>query len=282
MYPVLFHLGPLLVPSYGVAVALGVLAALLLAQWTARRCGLHAHGDVDIETRNGPRHAWNLIVLAVFSAIALERLLLIAMNLGDLRRHPQWLLALAMVHHPLLAAFGALAALVAILLYCRWARLSLLAVFDTLAAPLCLGLAFEQTGALLAGSGYGREVLSPHAWAITYTSDFAANWSGAPLGVPVYPVQAYSAIALLVLTLWLCLWLARSSGRGEVAGGSLIGLGLILFLTEGYRDWEGRGVLFSGAGKIPALDLPQLAAVVLVLLGAALLLEWRPAHTHAA
>lgn len=267
MYPVLLHLGPLLVPSYGVAVAVGVLAALALAQWTARRCALAA------EAASASGHAWNLIVLAVFSAIAVQRLLLIAMNLGDLRRHPQWLLAIAMVHHPLLAAVGAAAALLAAILYARWARLSLLAIFDALAAPLCLGLAFEEAGALLEGSGYGREALSPHTWSVTYSSSLTANWGGAPLGVPVYPVQAYAALALLVLALWLCLWLARPYRKGEIAGGALIGLGVILFLTEGYRDWEGRGVL-SVAGGNPLLDVPQLAAILLILLGAALLLDW--------
>ncbi|HEY9127267.1 MAG TPA: prolipoprotein diacylglyceryl transferase family protein [Acidobacteriaceae bacterium] len=275
MYPVLFHIGPLLVPSYGIAVALGVLAALALSRWTASRC------DLGSEASNGPRHAWNLIVLAVFAAIAVERLLLIVMNLGDLRKHPQWLLAIAMVHHPLLAAVGAATALLAIGFYARWACLPLLVVLDTLAAPLCLGLAFEQAGALLEGSGYGREVLNPHAWSVTYSSAFAANWGGAPLGVPVYPVQAYTAIALLVLTLWLCLWLARAYRKGEIAGGALIGLGAILFLTEGYRDWEGRGVLSIADGE-PFLDMPQLAAVLLVLLGAALLIDWRASRAKAA
>jgi phosphatidylglycerol:prolipoprotein diacylglycerol transferase len=269
MHPVLLHLGPLLVPSYGVAVALGVLAALVLAQSTARRCGLH------IDPQIASRHAWNLTVLAVFSAIAVERLLLIVMNLGDIKRHPQWLLAIAMIHHPMLAAVGAVAAAIAILIYARWAHLSRIAVFDALAAPLCLGLAFEQAGALLAGSGYGREVFNPHTWSITYTNPLAAAWSGAPLGVPVYPVQAYTAMALLLLTLWLYLWLARSYRKGESAGGSLIGLGLILFLTEGYRDWEGRGVLFDATGKNPVADLPQLAAIALILIGAALLIDWR-------
>lgn len=277
MYPVLFHLGPLLVPSYGVAVALGVLAALALAQWTARRCGLAA----GREAAQAARHAWNLIVLAVFSAIAVERLLLIVMNLGVLRQHPQWLLALAMVHHPLLAAIGALGALLAIFIYARWAGLPLLPALDTLAAPLCLGLAFEEAGALLAGSGYGRAAL-PQAWSVIYTSAYAANWSGAPLGVALYPVQAYSALALLLLTLLLCLWLARAHRTGEIAGGFLIGLGVILFLTEGYRDWEGRGVLFDGAQQTPVLDLPQLAALAFIVLGALLLVEWRRAHAKAA
>ena len=277
MHPILFHLGPLLVPSYGAAVALGVLAALALAQWTAQRCALAG----ESEAANGPRHAWNLIVLAVFSAIAVERLLLIAMNLGDLKQHPRWLLAIAMVHHPLLTVFGALAALVAIFSYARWAHLPLLAVLDTLAAPVCLGVAFEEIGALLEGSGYGCEVLSPNTLSVTYTSAFAANWGGAPLGVPVYPVQAYTAVALVVLALWLCLWLARAYRQGEIAGGALIGLGIVLFLTEGYRDWEGRGVLFAEAQHNPVFDLPQLAAIILVLLGAALLMEWRPAHAKA-
>jgi phosphatidylglycerol:prolipoprotein diacylglycerol transferase len=275
MYPVLFHIGALLVPSYGVAVALGVLAALALAQWTARRCALAS------EAAQASRHAWNLIVLAVFSAIAVERLLLIAMNLGDLRKHPQWLLAIAMVHHPLLAAVGAGAALLAIVFYARWARLPLFAILDALAAPLCLGLAFEEAGALLEGSGYGREVFSPHTWSVTYSSSLAANWGGAPLGVPVYPVQAYAALALLLLALWLCLWLARPYRRGEIAGGALLGLGVILFLTEGYRDWEGRGVL-SIAGGDPLFDLPQFAALLLVFLGAALLLDWSGRRATAA
>ena len=124
MHPVLFHLGSLVIPSYGAVAALGVLLALGLAQWTAPKCGLD------------PRHAWNAMVLAVFAALALSRLVLIAMNLSDLRRHPQWLLAIAMVHHPLLAGIGIVGAAVAVLAYVRWQRLPLATVADVLAAPV--------------------------------------------------------------------------------------------------------------------------------------------------
>src|ERR1700761_6668718 len=238
MHPILFHIGPLIVPSYGVAVALAVLAALALAQWTARR------GDLDAST--GPRHAWNMIVLAVFAAIAIERLLLIVMNLSDLKRHPQWLLAIAMVHHPLLAGVGIAGGVVTIVAYARWARLPLIAVADCLAAPLCLGYAFEQCGALLAGSDFGREVIAANTWSVTYTSRFAALWSGAPLGVPVYPVQAYVAAGALALAAALCVFLARPHRSGDIGGVWLLGFGILIFVTEGYRDWEGRGVLLSG------------------------------------
>ena len=124
---------------------MGVLLALWLAQITARRAGLD------------PRHAWNLLVLAVFSSLVASRLLLIAMNLSDLRRHPRWLLAVAMVHHPLLAAVGFAGAGIAVAIYIRWARLPLLTVTDALVAPLSVGMALEQAGALLAGSGFGSE-----------------------------------------------------------------------------------------------------------------------------
>jgi phosphatidylglycerol:prolipoprotein diacylglycerol transferase len=44
--------------------------------------------------------------------------------------------------------------------------------------------------------------------------------------------------------------------------------GVLVFATELFRDFEGRGVLFGGA-----VDGPQLAAVAMVLAGAALLLR---------
>ena len=143
MHPVLFHIGAILIPSYGASAAVGVLLALFLAQRTARVAGLN------------PAHVWNLCVCALFAALIAQRLLLVVINLRDLRSHPSWLLALAMVHHPLLAAIGSLAGAAVAFACARWQKLPLLKTADALAAPLALGLAFEQLGALLAGSGYG-------------------------------------------------------------------------------------------------------------------------------
>jgi phosphatidylglycerol---prolipoprotein diacylglyceryl transferase len=262
MHPILFHLGSLVIPSYGAVAALGVLLALGLGQWTAPKCGLD------------PRHAWNAMVLAVFAALALSRLVLIVMNLSDLRRHPQWLLAIAMVHHPLLAGIGGAGAAIAIFAYIQWQRLSLAIVADALAAPVCLGLAAEQLGALLAGSDYGRDWIQPDghasAWAVVYTSPLAARWSGAPLGVPLYPVQAYAAAGALMLVILLVLWMPLPRRKGDAAGAALIGLGSLLFVAELFRDWEGRGMLMGGL-----TDIPQLVGLGLVVLGGLVLGDWR-------
>jgi phosphatidylglycerol:prolipoprotein diacylglycerol transferase len=267
MHPVLIQIGSLLIPSYGLCAALGILLALGLAQWTAPRAELN------------PRHAWNMLVLATFASLALSRLVLIAMNLRDLRRHPAWLLAIAMVHHPLLAAVGIGGGVAAVLAYAQWARLPSKAVADCLTPPVAIGMFAEQVGALLAGSDYGRaywrasETASlPSSWltAVTYSSPLAARWSGTPLGVALYPVQAYAAGGALLLAAITFAWLYFPRRGGDVAGVWMIGAGILIFVTELFRDWEGRGVLLGGS-----VDIPQLVGLGMVVLGGGLLLEWR-------
>ena len=257
MHPVLFHIGLIVIPSYGALSAVGVLLALLLAQRTARTA------------RINPAQIWNLCVIALFAALACQRLLLILINWSAVRIHPRWLLAIAMVHHPLLGAAGALAGLIAAFVYARRKQMNLAATADALAPPLALGLAFEQLGALLAGSGYGTQTAV--RWAVTYSDILAAQWSGTPLGIPLHPVQAYAALAFLTLSLLLAVWLPARRRQGDIAGLCLLGAGIAIYITELWRDTDGRGVLLHGA-----LDGPQLSAILFVLAGAAVLLERNP------
>jgi phosphatidylglycerol:prolipoprotein diacylglycerol transferase len=254
VHPVLIHIGAIIIPSYGALAAIGVLLALFLAQRTARVAGLD------------PAQVWNLCVVALFTSLFAQRLLLVAVNLRDLRRHPIWLLTLAMVHHPLLATAGTLAGFAAAVLCARWQKLPLRATADTLASPLVLGMAFEQLGTLLAGSGYGTQASVP--WAVTYTHTLAAVWSGTPLGTPMHPVQAYTALAFLALSVFLFFWQPSIRQCGDLAGLGLMGSGVIVYITEFWRDSEGRGSMLEGA-----LDGPQIAGILMVLAGAVVLRE---------
>jgi phosphatidylglycerol---prolipoprotein diacylglyceryl transferase len=260
VHPVLFHIGAFLIPSYGASAAVGVLLALFLAQHTARVAGLNAG------------HVWNLCVVSLFAALVAQRLLLVAMNLGELRHHPAWALSLAMVHHPLLAAVGAVAGAGCAAIFARRQKLVLRTTADVLAAPLALGLAFEQLGALLAGSGYGTETTV--GWAVTYNRPLAAIWSGTPLGIPLHPVQAYAALAFLSLSIFLLVWQPAVRQAGDLAGMGLMGGGVAVYITELWRDTEGRGAMFNGA-----LDGPQVGAIVLVVAGALLLIERKDGRT---
>lgn len=239
--------------------AIGVLLGLALALHTARVTGVAANS------------LWNLCVVALFAALIGSRLLLVALNWRDIVHHPLWLLSLAMINHPLVAVAAACIGLAVAWAYARWQRMPLPDTADALAAPVVLGLACEQFGALMAGSGYGTETAV--RWAVTYTHPLAARWSGVPLGVPLHPVQAYAAIAFLTLSVLLLVILPVRRQCGDAAGIALTGIGTIIFITELWRDWEGRGRFFRGA-----LDGPQLAALVLVASGALVLRERRGAR----
>ena len=114
-------------------------------------------------------------------------------------------------------------------------------------------------------------------WAVTYTHPLAARWSGAPLGVALHPVQAYAALAFLTLSIFLLFWLRYRQQAGDVAGLLLLGAGVVIFVTEFWRDTEGRGTLLGGA-----LDGPQAAAVALVVIGGLVMMERPPAKVEAA
>ena len=260
MHPVLFHIGPLFIPSYGALAAAGVLVALVLAQRTARTAGVF------------PAHAWNVCVVALFGALVGSRLVLVAVNWRDLMAHPLWMLGLATIHNPWIAGAGILMGGLAALGYMRRQRMPVMATMDCIAAPLAAGLALEQFGALLAGAGYGTE--TSVRWAVVYTDPLAQRWSGAPLGVALHPVQAYAALAYGTLAVLLLVFMPMRRQPGDVAGAALLGIGVSVYITELWRDPEGRGSLLHGA-----LDAPQAVAVALVLLGAWLLRERRhPSH----
>lgn len=254
MHPVLFQIGAMVIPSYGALVAAGVLVALVLAQRTARTAGVN------------PAAVWNVCVVALFTALAGSRLLLLVLNWRDVRRHPTWMLGLATIHSPWLAGAGILMGAAAAFAYMRRQHLPVKPTMDALAAPLTIGLALEQVGALLAGAGYGTDTTV--RWAVVYNHPLAQRWSGTPLGIPLHPVQAYAALAYATLAVFLLIWMPMRRQAGDVAGAALIGVAVSLYITEIWRDPEGRGQILAGA-----LDAPQVSAIVLVLLGAWLLKE---------
>jgi phosphatidylglycerol:prolipoprotein diacylglycerol transferase len=260
VHPVLIKFGALQIPSYGALAAAGVLVALLLAQRTARTACV------------SPSHIWNLCVIALFTALFGSRVLLAVLNWRELKAHPMWMLGLATIHSPWLAGAGILIGAAAALVYMLRHHLPWMATLDALAAPFTIGMALEQMGALLAGAGYGTDASLP--WAVVYTHPLAARWSGTPLGIPLHPVQAYAALAYATLAILLLVWMPMRRQAGDVAGIALVGIAVSVYFTEFWRDPEGRGQLLHGA-----LDGPQAAAILLVLLAAWMLRDRPGAHT---
>jgi phosphatidylglycerol:prolipoprotein diacylglycerol transferase len=71
--------------------------------------------------------------------------------------------------------------------------------------------------------------------------------------------------------IFLLVWLPYRRQAGDLFGLMLLGAGVVVFVTEFWRDPEGRGALPGGA-----LDGPQAAAAALVVVGGLVLMERKP------
>jgi phosphatidylglycerol:prolipoprotein diacylglycerol transferase len=111
---------------------------------------------------------------------------------------------------------GAIAAWV----FLRFRRLSVAKYGDVLVTALALGYAIGRIGCFLNGCDYGVTTGLP--WAVqypagseAYSNHLARGWIplGAPLSLPVHPVQLYAAVGGLVIFLVLWRWKAARPGQ---------------------------------------------------------------------
>lgn len=244
----------IVLPSYGVLVALGIVLTLFCSVRVARHIGINSD------------QVWNLGIIALMCSLVGSRLLLITANFGDFLAHPLWMIGLAAVRNDGFLAGGVLLGGATAVIYARAVQLPLLSTMDAIAPALALGHAIGRVGCFAAGCCYGRETSLP--WAVIFTSPLAARWNNTPLDVPLHPTQIYESgveLAIFIFLMWL---LSRRRQPGEIAGAWLFLYGLARFLMEFLRGDGGRGHVFGGA-----LSFPQAVAVLMVLAGGMLWLK---------
>jgi phosphatidylglycerol---prolipoprotein diacylglyceryl transferase len=249
VHPRLLQFGHLVLPTYGVILALGLIASLLICLQTARLLSL----DKD--------KVWNLALLEIVVTIAAAKLLVAAV------RWPQdgprgFTFGLNRLPGALLC--GIVIAIVACWWYASRTRLPFRRTADALAPAMALGSAAVSVACLESGCGFGTPSHVP--WAVVYTSPFADP--DTPLGVPLHPTQLYMSamqFSLFVLLLWL---LSRPHRDGEIIGAWLFLAGLSSFFLGFLRGDSGFEVLFGGV-----ITLSQAIAATMVLLGGCLWLR---------
>ena len=252
VHPRFVQFGHLVLPTYGVVLAAGLIAALLLCLHLARLLSLNAE------------KIWNLALLAIAVTLAGAKLLLAAAKWPDYGAHA---LALSLVdsHRALLG--GIAIALVACCLYAWRAKLPIRRSADALAPPLALLSSVASIACLEAGCDYGAPTRAP--WAIVFTSPLSSP--GTPLGVPLHPTQIYACLWEFVLFVFLLWLLYRPHRDGEIMGAWLFLGGLGDFFLMFLRGDAARYESFGGL-----LNVMQLVAVFMVLLGGFLWLRRAP------
>ncbi len=241
MHPFLLHAGHVVISSFGVLAALGVLGAMSLAGRAAGMLGLN------------PEAMWDAGIFAVGAAFVASRVLLLLTNLRGYLEAPLLLLTV-----PSLTVGGMGLTLLLTVGYLRRRRIPVLRAMDAWAAPGLLLWAALAMGHFLEGSDPGMP---------------GARWGlrGAAAGTRQQPVALYAALLALGLAgVALDRTQARRSGRlprpGRVAAWGLLGAGVAQFSLTFLR----LPYLWAGATRWAVLDPIQWAALGMVLAGGVL------------
>jgi phosphatidylglycerol:prolipoprotein diacylglycerol transferase len=248
LYPRLFQLGHFAIPTYGAFTALALVAALAALMHFARRLNLDAN------------KIWNLGLIGILTTLVIARLLLVTAYFSAFRRHPFWILGLTANRSTWIDTVAVCLGFAGAILYALAEGLPILRMLDCIAPAAALALVLNRTGAFLSGVDYGLP--AAHGWSIVYTSRIAPFWYRTPLGVRLYPVQLYQAIASLAILGILAGWLPRRTQDGELWGAWLFLSGVSSFFLNFYRP--------------PAQSqwvIPQPVAVAMVIASAAFLLR---------
>ena len=231
--------------TFGVLLA----AAYLIAYWWMLREGKRQRLDVDAL---GSLGMW-----AIVGAIVGARVLMIVRAWPDYVAHPSELLSPSL----LVAAGdfygGFIGALIfSAIFFRRHPELPFWQAADVCAPAIALGQAIGRIGCFMAGDDFGRATQVP--WAVTFTDPDAATIGGAPLGVPLHPVQLYESVACLILFFVLVRLIRHKRFDGEVILAYTFLYAVARFVLEMFRGDADRGFVFGGL-----LSTSQFIAVVL-------------------
>jgi len=245
LLPVLFKIGNFTVHSYGVAVALAFLLAIILIRHEVKRKGFNA----DI--------AYDIVLFAMLGGIAGARLIYVVDHWHDFTQN--FVQVFAIWQGGLVFYGGLIGGILAVLGYVKAKKLPVGKIADTTAPALAVGSAIGRLGCFANGCCHGEETTLP--WGVTYTDSLS---SASPLGVPLHPTQLYE-FAYNVVILGV-LWWARPKIKSD---GLLFWMyvtlyGFFRFLVEFLRV---NPAFFLGMSASQTFSLVLLATGLTVIFG---------------
>ncbi len=233
--------------TFGLFLAAAYLAALWCLLRGVRREGL------DSERAAG------LGLWIIIGAILGAKLLMIVRMLPEYIARPMDLFSLSTVQSAGDFYGGFIGALIAgFMFFVRHPEIPRWRMADICAPAIALGQAIGRIGCFMAGDDFGRAAHLP--WAVVFRDPEAAEIGGAPLGVPLHPVQIYESLVCLALFVFLK-WLSRRKKfNGELILAYSILYAVARFILEYFRGDTDRGFIMGGF-----LSTSQFIAILIVL-----------------
>jgi phosphatidylglycerol:prolipoprotein diacylglycerol transferase len=262
MIPVLFHLGPLTVYSFGLMMALGFLAADYVIRLECIRRGYD------------PEYSSSIVIVAAVMGLVGSRLYAILDDLPTYLADPK-----SMIFSGSGFVFygGMIGGLLGAYLVSRWYRIGFGSTLDMCGPALAIGQAIGRMGCQLAGDGdwglpsnvpwamaYPRAIVGWNSETVLKLDDHYRLVSGYFPGVRVHPAPVYETI--LYLGVFTILWSMRKTSYppGRVMYWYMVLAGGARFLAEFWRINPRVFYMFSEAQLI-ALAMVIVGGIALVL-----------------
>ncbi len=257
MHSELFHIGPLVVRSYGLCMALGFLLGWQAAVWLCRRTGQDADKLTSLLT-------W-LMVSAVLGARAAYVLEHWTAEFAD-----SPLSILRIDQGGLMFYGGLITAAIPLAIHARVYRKHVLQVTDLVLTVVPIGHALGRFGCFMHGCCYGK--ITTSAWGVAFPKESPAWWEqscatppliapGALESLPVLPTQLFEAAAnLLLFALLFALYPKQHRRTGFISGCYLVCYAALRFLMEYLRG--------DPRMAVGPFSISQTISLGLLLLGA--------------
>jgi phosphatidylglycerol:prolipoprotein diacylglycerol transferase len=254
MHPILFHLGPITLHTYGLLVASGFLLGIA---WTARLARME--GVIDQQM------VYDASFWLVISGLVFSRIAYVIIELPSFWSNP--LVVFKIWEGGLIFYGGMIGALGTIYLLSRKWRFDLWRFADLAAPGIALGHAVGRLGCFFAGCCYGIQTHVP--WAVTFNDIHSI----APIGIPLHPTQLYDALNEIIVFSIITILRPRRKFIGQVwwtwMGLYAVGRAIV----ETFRG-DPRGALFGGA-----VSTSQAVAAAAVMFAVFFYLKNRKAFT---
>lgn len=247
MFPYLNLFG-LKLPSYGLMMALAFIAAILFCYFRAKKKGL----DVD--------QILNLAIIAIIAGVfgAYLMYIFVTYPLSTIIQSIKDGSFYVFKAGGLVFYGGFILAAICCILYAVVKKLNIANYASVIIPSIPLAHAIGRVGCFLAGCCYGKVCNTPftNMFSVVYTNPIG----GAPVGVPVFPVQLLETALNLIIFVILLVYTSRKIKSLSSVFLYLICYSVVRFVIEYFRADEIRGIFLG-------ISTSQWISIVLFIVG---------------
>lgn len=237
MKPILFTVFGKNIYSYGTMIAVGIIAAILLLQ---RRVKQRGYDDDSVS---------NMAIITIIAGILGGKLFFIFTELKHIKEDPS-ILSLKDMGSGFVIYGAVIVGALAIYLYCKKKKWSVLDVLDMIVPTVALAQGFGRIGCFLAGCCYGK------ATSLPIGVEFK-NSPYAPAGVFRHPTQLYSSAFDFALAFFLIWYDKKNKKQGRTFAMYFIIYSVGRFIVEFLRD--------DPRGSVGVLSTSQFISIFVII-----------------